>query len=51
MKVADIRALCMSLNLAKNSSHLKENKKTFNFLAKFIEACVLYVSVGCDTVY
>ena len=37
-------ALCMSLNLSKYSSHLKENikKKSFDFLTKFIEACLFY---------
>ena len=33
----------MSLNLIKYSSHLKENikKKTFDFLTKFIQVCLI----------
>ena len=42
-KIAGIRALCISLSLIEFSWHLKDNKKTFDFLAKFIEAFLFYI--------
>ena len=52
IKIAGIAALCMSLNLIKYSSHLKENvkKNPFDFLTKFIEVG-LFLRVGCVTFY
>lgn len=41
-KIAGIRALCISLSLIEYSWHLKDNKRTFDFLTKFTEAFLFY---------